>query len=771
MMLTAGFWTIRRVLVAIAALAALAVLATQIYSARSFQSVSDALVAADAARSSAVFAELSDAVDRGLADVQDNQADMTAVFSELIRTTTDSLEALQTASLSAMTEAASETIDRATATTLNALAARRLGEAYAAELKEPIAVWSRYQHIVESVKQADINRLESELVEIENDQVFTLGVFSFLSVNFYRPDFTLLAAGEAGLSAINAPAIREYLVGRGRGAQRKPEGFLWTAPDGKPAHSYITPIGGFRVAGFLEIVTDPLGRLSGIGEVLNGAVSVRSLEGETLFQDGAVGDGETEIPASDIGSIEAGVAGLLGEPVMTIRLDRDFRSLSAALSEQAALSTQALAKAIADAETKLRDQSAQAEATAEATRAQTAGRLADVQQNARQESDMAARTAAETMESAQIQGLLILVAVIAGALALGGLVLSRVAFRPLTDFASAMTQIGKGDLDVAIPRTGRDELGRMSEALAALRESARELESLQTRQIQESRERQAQTQAEKDAMSRRLSEIVQTTMAEVTGLTTTLAGVTDKMIGVSGEGGRSADMLAESATVSAGAAQRLSGDSEQIASAFEDIRARADKSSGMAERVNREASEARNLIGALRQETEKIGSVIELINDIAEQTNLLALNATIESARAGDLGKGFAVVANEVKSLATMTRNATSDIAEQIKSVQGRVGEAAGSVDAIAEDIDGMSRMADEITEMVIERQARLQDVVDGVQAAAEDAGRSTKAAAALRDNATEIVGMSKSVGGASQSLSEKCASLENRLQLVVNEG
>ena len=99
------------------------------------------------------------------------------------------------------------------------------------------------------------------------------------------------------------------------------------------------------------------------------------------------------------------------------------------------------------------------------------------------------------------------------------------------------------------------------------------------------------------------------------------------------------------------------------------------------------------------------------------------------------------------------------------------MGEAAGSVDAIAEDIDGMSRMADEITEMVIERQARLQDVVDGVQAAAEDAGRSTQAAAALRDNATEIVGMSKSVGGASQSLSEKCASLENRLQLVVNEG
>ena len=57
---------------------------------------------------------------------------------------------------------------------------------------------------------------------------------------------------------------------------------------------------------------------------------------------------------------------------------------------------------------------------------------------------------------------------------------------------------------------------------------------------------------------------------------------------------------------------------------------------------------------------------MSLITGIAEQTNLLALNATIEAARAGDAGKGFAVVASEVKTLATQTSQATSEISRQI---------------------------------------------------------------------------------------------------------
>jgi methyl-accepting chemotaxis protein len=55
----------------------------------------------------------------------------------------------------------------------------------------------------------------------------------------------------------------------------------------------------------------------------------------------------------------------------------------------------------------------------------------------------------------------------------------------------------------------------------------------------------------------------------------------------------------------------------------------------------------------------KLGSIVDNIGQIAAKTNMLALNATVEAARAGEAGRGFAVVANEVKKLATDTRDAT----------------------------------------------------------------------------------------------------------------
>ena len=133
-----------------------------------------------------------------------------------------------------------------------------------------------------------------------------------------------------------------------------------------------------------------------------------------------------------------------------------------------------------------------------------------------------------------------------------------------------------------------------------------------------------------------------------------------------------------------------------------------------------------NAVNELAGETQQIMSAAGMIQSIAEQTNLLALNAAIEAARAGEQGRGFAVVADEVRALASKTRDSTQQIQAIIQSLTRKADDAV----AIAQVGD---KEATQGLAQVVEAQQALQGIRDAVN---RITGMSQQMAAAAEEQA-----------------------------------
>jgi methyl-accepting chemotaxis protein len=209
---------------------------------------------------------------------------------------------------------------------------------------------------------------------------------------------------------------------------------------------------------------------------------------------------------------------------------------------------------------------------------------------------------------------------------------------------------------------------------------------------------------------------------------------------------------------------------ESIAAISEQVRT----SSTMAAAATRDADALNSTLHSVKAAAMEIGSVLDFIKSVASRTSLLALNATIEAARAGAAGRGFAVVANEVKALATQTKQATDGVTSKVERIQTLSGDAAGAVVSIAETIRSLSSSSASISNAVNTQTAGMRDIGKTVQSAADFTRRVSDQIQEVKDTATQTGQAADGVLHASADLAQQTDRLKSEVSgflSAVNSG
>ena len=122
------------------------------------------------------------------------------------------------------------------------------------------------------------------------------------------------------------------------------------------------------------------------------------------------------------------------------------------------------------------------------------------------------------------------------------------------------------------------------------------------------------------------------------------------------------------------------------------------------------------VVKELGENSKQIGQIVEAISSIAEQTNLLSLNAAIEAARAGEQGRGFAVVAEEVRKLATESKESAEQIKARIASIQENTDRAVASMEQGTREVEQGTKAIREVGTQFTEIMNKVNGIGDSMK-------------------------------------------------------
>ncbi len=335
----------------------------------------------------------------------------------------------------------------------------------------------------------------------------------------------------------------------------------------------------------------------------------------------------------------------------------------------------------------------------------------------------------------------------------------------VAEIIAVMNRLAVNDTTVDITGSGRrDEIGDMARSVEVFKANAIErirLEADEKLAVRRREERQQKIEVLTSGFDKEVISL----LGGLSGAATELGNTSTAMTSNAEETLRQTSVVSAATEEASQNLNTIAAASNEMLASIQEIANQVQRAATIASDAVHEADSTSQKMQNLAETAARIGDVVQLITDIASQTNLLALNATIEAARAGDAGKGFAVVAGEVKTLASQTAKATTEIATQISAIQAETGGAVDAIKRINSVIGDISEMSAVIAGAVEEQGAAMQEVVRNVEQAAVGTNEVASNIVQVVDAARDTGEMAGGVQSAASRVQSESTQLRSRVE------
>lgn len=717
-----------------------------------------------------------------------------------------------------------DTLQKESSSQFQLMVLERVVQTYEPKLYTLGSDWARYTHLVKAMKTNDPEEIATFDKWYRDNKEIQTGEISLISTHFYNPDMVLITSSEDGRITDNE-TILEELKARDKKAKRKPISYIWATPNGRPVHSTIFPIGGFKVAGFVELVTDPMQYLEGISETLGADVTIYDPSSETGFA-------FQENSHKEVTSSEA------EDETETADTEKSNEPEANDEKPETKIDSLTLEDGL-----KLDGSTAYITATIMGTHDTVWAKATLV----RDVSDFAEGSQQLTQDAVKV-----LAGVFLTTWLIAFLMLRFAVFGKLKSFAKAMTSISEGEVDITPPTVGPDEFRTMATALDQLSNSVAQVFQLQNMvetspmatvmidlegtlsfanlkarsfispentesdltgttgnffQLEET-EFNSLTAPNNLPMTRMIDlhgrqlEVSASAVLDNTGefkacmltwldvtdresnkqaaseLISNVQRVADRVSALSKNVEETSTSLnTQSQTVTEQAentqqlaqsgydsAQGVTQTTETMSTDIRTINTESDHARTTSSDALSQLAKASETVTQLRSSSDKINQINELITTITNQTKILAMNATIEAARAGEAGRGFGVVASEVKALAEQTASATDQVAAMIKELQVHAQATTDTMASIDTVMQQVGETQNKISDSINEQDRAAGAIAQNIESMAQGSRQIVDLVNDVHQQSINTGSSAQSLLGTSKELAEEAEKLSERL-------